>query len=245
MTSNEKSSRHETPNAKPIPHETSNGRSSLHEWINSIGLIITAVFAIVSAYYSRNEALLREDDVVFSSIPTVACGVEYFKIGDGGELGLCWDVTISNRSDLKVSLVSERIIALVNGSSAIFGGFHELMNANGSPLSLPVTLDGGDSKSIIVRAPVSIPASAAKAIESVEKSGIALPTISLAQLQDRLVEARMDFLGDSIDVISVDGKVQGWSLKPPFQSAVSVLEMQTGRGKWFVGDLVWPPRPQN
>jgi hypothetical protein len=212
---------------------------NVHGWINSIGVVVALAVSSVSAYFSWQSNRMRYEDIAFSSGPTGACRVQYIN----GVLGLCWNLTISNRSEDKVSLIEHRLLNIQSARPVFYGvGFQAFETTQGTPVTLPITLDGGESKQFIVRAPVPVPSTVSKIIRAALSESSANASLSLAELQNRLAQNKLDFLGDPIVVISgEEGKVTGWSLAPPFARTENFLEIRTGRGNLFQTYLVWPP----
>jgi hypothetical protein len=215
---------------------------NLHGWINSIGVIVALAVSCTSAYFAWQSNRMRYEDLAFSSGPSGSCRVQYTNLGDQSLLGLCWNVTISNRSEDKVSLIEHRLLNVQSSGGVLYGvGFQEFETTQGAPVMFPMTLDGGESKQFIVRAPVPVPSTVAKIIRDLSQSR-ANANLSLGELQNRLAQSKLDLLGDPIVVSAMEnGEVKAWSLAPPFARTVNFLEVRTGRGKLFDTYLVWPP----
>jgi hypothetical protein len=169
--------------------------------------------------------------------------MDHKKLGSDGLLGLRWVVTLSNRSENRLSLVDGRVSSVNNqGAISWTSGFTSVENIDGTPFNSPVALNGGEAKQFLVRAPVQVPASVVQVLDDLPgTNGKPLAGMSLNQVGFALARRRLDYLGDSIDV-DLDGrKIVGWQLKPPYKSTTNVWEIQTGRGAKFIAFLVWPP----
>jgi hypothetical protein len=86
---------------------------------------------------------------------------------EAGQIGLCWAVTLANESENRLSIVNQRVFDIQDGNTAWIGGFQNLEAANGIPLALPITLDGGEAREIFVRGAVMVPPAVAHAIAQI------------------------------------------------------------------------------
>jgi hypothetical protein len=158
----------------------------------------------------------------------------------GGEIGICWTITISNLSDIRASIVDYRVFNLQNGNLGVLTGFHNLENTDGSPVSLPITLNGGETKDIVVRAPVFVPAAVARIIRPEYEGHIVVP-LSVGELAKTLAMSGTDFLGNNVAGQKyTDGRLVIWAIEPPFKRAPNAVRFVTARGSVVVGKLDYP-----
>jgi hypothetical protein len=217
-------------------------RTVWHEWINTgiacLALLVSGAAALFAwqANQAKKEAL--------SIVPqlTGACRTEYHGNADGGQIGLCWSVTLANDSENRLSIVDYRVFSVQEGGLAWFGGFENLEADDGKPLSLPLNLDGGEARKIIVRAGFPVPAAVAHVIGQMpEFKSLALGSVSIGALQHALAAAGLDYLGNTVQPMITEGKVTGWSYPSSLKRATAVLHIQTGRGSVFDGTMSYPP----
>jgi hypothetical protein len=79
----------------------------IHAWINSAGVILTLALAGYSINIAWKAYHMKEEDISSESLPNHDCQLQYHKMGDGGIIGLCWIVTLGNKSENKLSVVSD------------------------------------------------------------------------------------------------------------------------------------------
>jgi hypothetical protein len=225
-------------------------RSSLHEWIHSVGIIITFCPAGFSAWQSWIVFQLKKEDILTTVSFNHDCHAEYQNfqaLGSSaihGFLGLCWIVTISNKSENRVSILETAIFSVDkegNSSQAGFG-FHTTEEIAGGSVRYPVTLEGGAAHQFLVRAPVWLPASVSSIIDELFRT-LKKPVseLSLKEVEDAVAEHNLDILGDSIEVVRDGGKISGWSLPRGFKTISAIWQIETGRGGRFRVVMHWPP----
>jgi hypothetical protein len=66
-------------------------------------------------------------------------------------------------------------------------------NMAGEPVVFPITLDGGESKFVIARAPFGVPNNIAQIITSIPATS---PPMTMSTLQAKLGDRRLDFIGN-------------------------------------------------
>jgi hypothetical protein len=217
-------------------------RTVWHEWINTgiagVALLASGAAAVFAwqANQAKKEAL--------SIVPqlTGACRTEYHGNADGGQIGLCWSVTLANDSENRLSIVDYRVFSVEEGGLAWFGGFQNLETEDGKPLSVPLNLDGGEARKVIVRAGFPVPAAVAHVIGQMrEFKSLALGSVSIGALQHVLAAAGLDYVGNTVQPIISDGKVSGWAYPSSLKRATAVLHIETGRGSVFNGNMSYPP----
>jgi hypothetical protein len=144
----------------------------LHAWINSAGNIITLALTGYSISLAWKSYRLKEEDISYFSLPNHDCTLQYSKRGDAGVIGICWIVTLGNKSEDKLSIVNSRTFNLDDqGRRSQFGvGFTTAEEMGGGEVSFPIILDGGGTRRLLVRAPVPVPSSVAQVIGDFGKS---------------------------------------------------------------------------
>jgi hypothetical protein len=218
------------------------GRSALHEWLNSAVAVVALLMSAVSAYFTWQSNQVKKEALAMMTRPTGACHTEYHGGEERGDIGLCWSVTLANESENRLSIVDYEVFDILDGKRVWIGGFRNLEAVDGTPLSLPITLDGGEAREIIVRSPIMVPPAVAHAIAQLpEYQGHALASLTLSAIQRALAAAKLDFMGNQVEPMIIDGQVTGWSIPPPFKSALSELVLTTGRGATFNMRMGYPP----
>jgi hypothetical protein len=217
-------------------------RSSVHEWINSI---VAVLALLVSGYFAWQSNRAKTEALSMTVRPTAACRTEYQGDDKFGEIGLCWEVILANDSEDRLSIVGYRISNIVDGKRVSLLGFQNLESADGRPLPLPISLDGGEAKQIIVRSGVTVPAAVAEAIAQLPQYKThSLASLPLIAVQRDLAAEKLDFIGNKVEPLVTGRQLKGWSFPPHFKTSVSVLTVTTGRGAPFSATMTYPPGPQ-
>jgi hypothetical protein len=219
-------------------------RASVHDWSNTILAAVALIVSAASLFFSwrSNEAKKEALGMVVRS--AYDCRTEYHGGREAGQIGLCWSVTLANESENRLSIVEQRIFDIQDGNTAWLGGFQNLEAANGVPLQLPITLDGGEAKEIFVRGGVMVPREVAQKIAQMpEFQNHTLGSVPLEAVRRTLAMARVDFIGNTVEPTIIDGQYMGFSLSipPPLKGVVNVLTLTTGRGATFSTRMTYPP----
>ncbi|MBV8525052.1 MAG: hypothetical protein JOY71_23510 [Acetobacteraceae bacterium] len=222
-------------------------RSSMHEWLNSVVAVVALLVSGVSVYFTWQSNQAKKEALATVARPTGTCLTEFHggaEPGNIGLFGLCWSVTLANESESRLSIIDYRILSIQERGMGEIGGFHNLESADGSPLSLPLSLDGGEAKEIVVRAGIILPPAVAHAITQLpEYQSHTLSKLPLSAVQHALAMKKMDFVGNTVQPMLVDGKVTGFSIPPPIKRSVNLLVLTTGRGATFSARMAYPPEP--
>jgi hypothetical protein len=217
-------------------------RSSAHEWFNTAIAAVALLVSGTSAYFAWQSNQAKEESLAMVVRPLGDCRTEYHGGPEAGQIGLCWAVTLANQSENRLSIVDQRVFDIQDGKTAWIGGFQNLEAANGTPLALPMTLDGGEAREIFVRGAVMVPPAVAHAIAQMpEFQNHTLGSLPLASVQRALAMANLDFIGNKVDPTIIDGKYLGFSMSPPVKGVVNVLTVTTGRGATFSARMTYPP----
>ncbi len=217
-------------------------RSSTHEWMNTAVAVVALFLSAVSAYIAWQSNQAKHEALGFVVRPVADCRTEYHGGPEAGDIGLCWAVTLANESENRVSVVDYRIFDIQEGNTSWIGGFQNLEAANGIPLTLPVTLDGGEAKEIFVRGGVMVPPAVASAIAKMpEFQDHTFGSLPLGSVQRALAMEGLDFIGNKVDPIVINGRYSGFSESHQIRGVVNVLTLTTGRGATFSVRMTYPP----
>jgi hypothetical protein len=215
--------------------------TKLHLWLNSAIACGAFIASAASALFSWNSSQAKNESIVFSSKPSLECRVEFRKVGIGGRLGLCWQVTIANQSDSRTSLVSHQGFEVTKEGETFVSGFTEVEDKPGVTASFPIVLDAGEARSYLIRIPIDVPQSIVKVIENSE--ALSNNTATLSTVQYATDDAGLDFIGNSVQMTKFeDGK---FTIQWPSEhrQALARMKFQTGRGNTFSVQLNFPPIP--
>lgn len=216
--------------------------STAHAWINSIVAVVALLVSGTSAFLTWQGKQAKKEALATTVRPTGACRTEFWGGEAGGSIGLCWSVILANESETRLSVVSYRVLGVEERGFFEIGGFQNLEAPNGSPLALPIILDGGEAREIIVRVRVNIPPSVSRIIAQMpEYQGRTLTSLPISALQRKLATAKTDFIGNIVEPMIVDGEMHGFSMSSPIKISNNLLTLKTGRGTIFNVHLTYPP----
>ncbi|WP_155641250.1 hypothetical protein [Burkholderia cepacia] len=220
--------------------------NSFHTWVNTVGVVAALVISGLSALFAYESNQAKAESLALVAVPVDTCPVRYSGDDEKGALGLCWDVTIANGSENRLSLVNYQIRSVGRSNQETNLPGSALETVDGEPLSLPMSLDGGEAKRIRVRSSVPIDGAVNSAIRQIMnpreqgKSSLAVPpnmrelSIALARL------AHVDIAGNPLENIAEDDNTVRWTWQEPANYLRSIIRVQTGRGGWAAQWLVQP-----
>jgi hypothetical protein len=201
--------------------------SARHEWINTCIAGVALLVAGAAAYFSWQANQMKKENLAILASSTDDCPFDILTGQDLPKVTLCWLVTLSNKSEVRLSIVGYQVVEVLrNNSTEEIPSYQHLETVDGKPLSLPINLDGGEAKQILVRAPTSVPSVVTAIAQMPEykryKSGSS-SSLSLRKAGEILFAAGMDILGNRIPHKSGD----------KIRSRTMLLSMTTGRGVTF------------
>lgn len=202
----------------------------VHEWLNSL---IAAVALCVSAYLGFGSYWLKSESIHISSRPTGICSVQ---VG-AAVSALCWSVIIANGSENRLSIIQAHWKRVLPSAAAILG--FDFLTVDGSPLSFPINLDGGEGKQIMIRAVLMLTSDVADVNRRLGEDNRSR-SWTLHDVQLRIAGAGLDILGNNVNPIMNGKDVIGWRWTSPFRAEVDLLTLKTGRGGAFSTTLTYP-----
>ncbi len=216
-------------------------RTSVHDWSNTILATIALIVSGASLFFTWRSNQAKNESLGMVVRQVHDCRTEYRGGPEVGQIGLCWAVTLANESESRLSIVDQRVFDLQDGKTAWLGGFQNLEAADGVPLHLPITLDGGEAKEIYVRGGIMVPRAVAQAIAQMpEFQNHTLSSLPLEAVQRTLAVSKLDFLGNKVEPIIIDEHYMGFSITTPLKGVVNVLTLTTGRGATFSTRMTYP-----
>ncbi|RQS86455.1 hypothetical protein DF048_31940 [Burkholderia seminalis] len=180
-----------------------------------------------------------------TAIPTGECAVQYSGGPKMGIIGLCWKVTIANQSEDRLSIVNQDLSNIVHGKRTFVGGkFDNLETVDGQHISLPIMLDGGEARTVIVRAPTMISEKVAPLVWKLltAQGGEQKPkTLKVSELLQELRQERTDLMGNDLEPIA--NGVDAWAYRNPISYADTLFKVVTARGTVSTVEMTEPERP--
>jgi hypothetical protein len=156
-------------------------------------------------------------------------------------IGVCWDVTIANTSDAKLSIVNAKIQGVTGSGPASVGGFQNFEQIGGSPLSFPVTLDGGEATRILVRVPGLVDKLIMAIVADFAHAQVGTTgKLWLQDVQRLLALENLDLAGNQRRPFSAGSHVGERLFIGPMKFITYALVLSTGRGSKFNGLLTYP-----
>lgn len=208
-----------------------------HLWLNTIIAFIALGISAWSGYVAWQTYHLKTESLGFTVNATYECPLEFRKLGNEGVLSLCWLVTITNQSDIRISIVRVQAFDVTDNGPIFRSGFSILENARGEAISPPLSLGPGEPQQYIMRVPVSVPAAVASLAETLPHG------VSLHQLQSLALRSSLDVIGNKVDVKYFDDQKReaAVSWKYGMRVAIGEIHFFTGRGNMFSAQMSFPP----
>ncbi|CAE6849696.1 hypothetical protein R75461_07413 [Paraburkholderia nemoris] len=204
--------------------------------------IAAAAFSAWSAYSAYQANKMKDDAISYSAKVTNQCQFEYHGGSLNGMAALCWTVTISNTSDRRLSIISADLENMNGGQHTQIGGFDTLETMDGKSLDLPISLDSGEARTILVKAPMLLEKGVNDALHKAEDDKhLDLSKMKLSEVNTLLGEQNTDLLGNKVKLTVFDQNTWMRSISSPFKRAENMLTLTTGRGVRFTIRLVDPP----
>ena len=208
-----------------------------HLWLNSaiaIAALVVSAFSLIFTWETYDRS---SESLGFTIRGTYDCSVEFQKFGSEGILSLCWFVTITNRSDTRISIVEYQSFEISNGQPVYRSGFPVVENEQGARIIPPIVLDGGDARTYLMRIPFSVSSEVASLAETLPQGA------TLHQLQSLTLKSSFDVIGNKVVVRFYDDQKRQASISWPSDMRVDLGEIRfwTGRGGMFSTQMSFPP----
>jgi hypothetical protein len=217
-------------------------RSQIHSWANTATAVGAFIVAVYAAWMSQQALNLKREKLGFDVLPDSGCRVQYIGSDKMGELGLCWQVTITNQSEDKLSIVSHKAFSVGRKAGLNYmSGFREVEDQAGNEIPFPLTLDGGEAKAVYVRVGFLISDPKEAGLIQAFLRGRPTPA-AMAELQQYLVEHNIDLADNSLSVRHIDEKNSVWSIVGPTKYDEAGIRFITGRKSVMVATMSYPPR---
>ena len=190
-----------------------------------------------SGYFAWQTYTLKTEALGFTVNPTYDCHLEFKKMGDDGVLSLCWIVTITNQSDLRVSIVRFQAFDASDKNVIFRSGFPALEDSEGKSVSAPLSLGPGEPQQYLMRVPFVVPSSVASLAQTLPA------TATLYQLQSLTLKSNLDVLGNKVQVKYFDEEKKNLSVSWPYDMRVvtGAIQFFTGRGNKIIAQVSFPP----
>jgi hypothetical protein len=217
--------------------------SKLHLWLNTLIAGIAIAVSAFSAFVSWKSYSINVETFVFSSSFTYDCP---FMIGMSTKdksvhstIGLCWQVVISNQSSSRASIIYPEASMLSDDhSSEPLAPM--LLDRKGTELSMPISFEGGEARTIVVLVSLPITDAFGKIVNDTIKSQAGGQFRTLADAAAVAAQAKMDVLGNPVSVSEFGRFGYVVTPSPRYQNTVVVLRLHSGRDKVFETQLTYP-----
>jgi hypothetical protein len=217
--------------------------SKTHLWINTAIAVLAVIASGGSAYFSYRTFNFSTETIGLSSTFTYDCllsfgaTIEHRQSSSAPdkpkqEVGLCWKLIISNQSNARISLVD---FFPVDGQ---YQTRANMLTEDNNNLKLPLILDGGEARTLIVQ--IAVPGSSLleKTIQDFLKAqtgGLYLADFAYFAAQNNL-----DALGNPIETNDVSDLIF-LTFPADYKRTTVSLQAKTGRDNTFSTQLVFPP----
>jgi hypothetical protein len=209
----------------------------LHLWLNTIIAVAAMAASGTSGYFAWQSYTLKTEALGFTVNSTNDCRLEFTKMGEDGVLSLCWIVTITNQSDLRVSIVRFQAFDVSEKNVIFRSGFPALEDSEGKTVSAPFSLGPGEPKQFLMRVPFAVPNSVASLAKTLPE------TATLHHLQSIAIKSDLDILGNKVQVKYFDEGRENVLVTWPDNMRVvtGAIQFFTGRGNKFIAQMTFPP----
>jgi hypothetical protein len=215
--------------------------SSTHEWINTAISFIAFAAAGASAFFAWQANNFKNERLNITGEPLDTCPTVYKSTPNGGEVGLCWVVTIASDSEDTLSLVDFQIgvvppsdITLDSNESK-----DKLTNRNGEPVYLPINLEAKKAQALIVRASLNVPPAVAQLIEKLPSYNAQAPKLlTFTGIEQELANSGIDILGSKLPNRCIGIGLQDDTCTDELITDELAI-FTSGSGKTFTGNLVY------
>ena len=206
-------------------------------WLNTAIATVAIAASTTSGYFSWLAYRLKTRSLGFTVNATYECPLEFPKQGDGGLLSLCWNVTITNQSDIRISIVRFQAFDASDKNVIFRSGFPALEDARGEAIYPPLSLGAGEPQQYLMRVPISVPTAVASIAETLPQNA------TLHQLQSLAAKSGLDVVGNKVEVKYFDEQKQKATVSWIYGMRIALGEISffTGRGNRFVAQMSFPP----
>lgn len=232
--------------------------SNIHEWVNTIGVVIALLISLASVLISWQGFVIKQDTLYGYAESTLDCQfvlrvVESSptrELYDQGirdrfnQLSMCWKVTIINAGeDLTTITDFPDLVNLAdNDISSNIPRLNSAEDNNGSELKLPFILAPGESKSFLVRFPMTIPDKVADLVANMIPHFIqhAVAPFKLSLAESILCKNHLDFLGNESAPLFSQGCMPMIGAGHKVNTMNERLHLCTSRDIWLELPLSYP-----
>lgn len=175
--------------------------SSTHEWINTAISFIAFAAAAASAFFAWQANNFKSEQLNITGEALDTCPTVYKSTPNGGEVGLCWLVTVASNSEDPLSLVDFEIGVIPPSDITLDSNNSKdnLTSTNGKPVHLPIYLEAKKAQALIVRASLQVPRAVAQVVEKLpgyNAQGYTFPTFT--SIEQELAKSGIDILGGKL-----------------------------------------------
>lgn len=209
--------------------------------------LFVAIAAIALPYIEqrRQFQVLQTEDLAVSLNPHTDGPIRLTdrNFGPKGRLiQVPWDLTLSNTGNQKLSIIRYSISTGASPHSNYYGGIDGgVLQADQKPLDLPLMLEPGESRSLVVFVGVLVPPAVYEVLSSLKKPG--LRTVRSAR--DALSKRGMDIYGNKVSYTEYAPGIYELTVEPENQRSPRFwYEAVTGRGNTFLTSATEYERPK-
>jgi hypothetical protein len=218
-----------------------------HLWINTGIAALALLAAGGSALFSCRNYNLSTESIGLSGTFTYDCGPSFgWGPSTSGkrtpQISLCWKVTVANQSTARTSIVDFASEDETKMLLTPLVPLAHLLTDKGAQLPTPLTLDGGEARTITVRIPVS----GTPLLEKMIHDFNAPNNPTLMDFAHYAAQNNLDVLGYPVEKKEVsDLKLIFVTFPANYKGATVSLRLKTGRDNTFSAELHFPIGPFN
>jgi hypothetical protein len=216
---------------------------SVHEWINSAGVVLALVASSASAYFAWQANLFKYESLSVTAKSDESCKVRFAKFDASANppryvIGLCWNIVVSNNSEMRTSLINFQITRDDRSIYFIREVGPSLTKLDGS--SFPLSIDSGETVQLRLFVAYPLRDNIAEKITFIaNKEGGSLQNRSLGDVERELWRDGVDLFENQVDAIIPDNTTYFVEWKKIERNPIYNLKLLTGRGSQFDSQVSW------
>jgi hypothetical protein len=226
---------------------------SFKQYVREQGLAITAiVISAASLFISLKSYLQNVESFGFSSSFTYECPfsvgmIELKNASPKGSVGLCWEVTIANQSGARITVVNFNYSSTISSEGPPFEKEHtaDVLDRKGHTLTTPVSFEGAEARTVVVRVSVPITDALWKLIDDAIKHHDMTGLDTLNNVASIAAQAKLDVLGNPVSVREIGDSVYALAFPSDYKETIVPFRVRTGRDNVFETKLIYPNGPIN
>jgi hypothetical protein len=211
-------------------------------WASAIASIIAVLLSIVALYFSYTAFHRSVKDILILSVDRYYGDYKtrLLKFGSSDMPALLnsyWSCLLVSRGDKALSVIDMDVEQLDEKGVIKYSGIKgNIFDKDMKPVTLPFDIEPGKSAKIYMEVRLAVSPAAFWLFK--DKYGFD-QTFLIEDLIRFLAAQKMDFYGNPVTPIMLDGKYAGYKVKPPQKDQFLNFVVKTGAGQKFLAQAGW------